>query len=57
MVYGFDNIFGEGPTPSPSMLGGAGEEDEEVDMDNMDLINFDSQSLYSNASNVDGMNI
>ena len=57
MVYGFDNIFGEGPTPTPSMLDGAGEEDEEVDMDNMDLINFDSQSLYSNASNVDGMNI
>ena len=28
MHTGFDNIFGEGPTPTPSVLGAIGEDEE-----------------------------
>ena len=58
MEYGFDSIFAEGPTPSPSILGDM----EEVDEGNMetdeDLLNMDEVNLFGESmSNVDGMNI
>ena len=52
MEYGFDNIFAEGPTPTPSMLAGAKKEEEE------EMLNLDDHSLAGlSISNVDGMNI
>lgn len=58
MEYGFDSIFAEGPTPTPSILGDM----EEVDEGNMetdeDLLNMDEVNLFGESmSNVDGMNI
>ena len=58
MEYGFDSIFAEGPTPTPSILGDL----EEVDEGNMetdeDLLNMDEVNLFGESmSNVDGMNI
>ena len=63
MEYGFDNIFGEGPTPTPSILGGMDDLMEEVDLNNGggdedELLNMDEANIFDQSmSNVDGMNI
>jgi hypothetical protein len=60
MEYGFDSIFAEGPTPTPSMLGEMEPDMEEVQLDNddEDLLNMDEINLFGESmSNVDGMNI
>jgi len=49
MEYGFDSIFADGPTPTPSVLGGSMEDE---------LVNLDDHSLMGvSMGNVDGMNI
>ncbi len=62
MDYGFDNIFAEGPTPTPSILGGMEDDMEEVDLNNTneddDLLNMEENNIFDvSMSNVDGMNI
>ena len=53
MEYGFDNIFAEGPTPTPSMLQG---EDEMLNLDEASLGLGQSMAGVS-MTNVDGMNM
>ena len=49
MEYGFDSIFAEGPTPTPSVLNGNMEDE---------LVNLDDHSLMGvSMGNVDGMNV
>ncbi len=59
MEYGFDNIFAEGPTPTPSILGGMDDmEDVPLDNDDDNLLNTEENNLFDQSmSNVDGMNI
>jgi len=62
MDYGFDNIFAEGPTPTPSILGGMEDDMEEVDLNDTneddDLLNMEENNIFDvSMSNVDGMNI
>lgn len=59
MEYGFDNIFGEGPTPTPSMLGDMEDmEEAHVEETDEDMLNVDEINMFGESmSNVDGMNI
>ena len=59
MDYGFDNIFGEGPTPTTSALvvrPEMGELGELTDSQFLDLQD-DVDGRISSLSNVDGMNV
>ena len=57
MDYGFDNIFGEGPTPTPSAL--APEMGELGDLTDSQFLHLQDEvdGRISSLSNVDGMNV
>ena len=56
MEYGFDSLFGEGPTPTASGLGLTKDDMEGPDELNT-LEDIDGMSVMTTNSNVDGMNI
>ena len=58
MDYGFDNIFAEGPTPTPgAMEPPLADIGELTDSQYLDLAQQDVDGRFSSMSNVDGMNV
>ena len=59
MDYGFDNIFGEGPTPTPSALGPRPEIGELGELTDSQYLHLQDEvdGRISSLSNVDGMNV
>ena len=58
MDYGFDNIFGEGPTPTPgAMEPPMADIGELTDSQYLNLAQDDLDGRFSSMSNVDGMNV
>ena len=59
MDYGFDNIFGEGPTPTPSALGPRPEMEELGELTDSQYLHLQDEvdGRISSLSNVDGMNV
>ena len=57
MDFGFDNIFGEGPTPTPSALGPRPEELGELTDSQYLHLQDEVDGRISSLSNVDGMNV
>ena len=62
MEYGFDNIFAEGPTPTPSAI--AGNHGEVPDLTEQEVEAFEGLAIEDqevidgvSMSNVDGMNV
>ena len=61
MEYGFDNIFAEGPTPTPSAVAGNHELPDLSEQEAEDFVGLsvDEQEAMDGVSmsNVDGMNV
>ena len=58
MDYGFDNIFAEGPTPTPGAMEAPLEHLGELsDSQYLQLAQDDVDGRFSSMSNVDGMNV
>ena len=58
MDYGFDNIFAEGPTPTPgAMEPPVSDLGELTDSQYLNLAQDDIDGRFSSMSNVDGMNV
>ena len=62
MEYGFDNIFAEGPTPTPSAIAGnhgAVPDLTEEEVEALDGLGIEDQEVIDGVSmsNVDGMNV
>ena len=62
MEYGFDNIFAEGPTPTPSAIAGnhgPPPDLTEQDVEALDGMGIEDQQVIDGVSmsNVDGMNV
>ena len=62
MEYGFDNIFAEGPTPTPSAIAGNHVPPHDLtdeDVTALDGLAIEDQEVIDGVSmsNVDGMNV